>query len=56
MQKTIRIKTSVINAAAESAGMTAENFIGKMRSLSLGREVCAHFQKTEGDTSVFVCA
>lgn len=54
--KKIRIKTSVINSAAKSSGMTAENFVGKMRSLSLGREVCAHFEKFDGEFSVFICS
>ena len=54
--KTIRIKTKTINAAAESAGMTVENFVSTMRSISLGRKVCAHFLKHEGDFSIFICA
>lgn len=54
--KTITIKTSTINSAAESAGMTAEKFISTMRSISLGRKVCAHLVRVEGLYSVFVCA
>ena len=54
--KTIKIETSTINAAAESAGMTAEKFVSEMRSISLGRKVCAHLQKVDGAFSVFVCA
>ena len=53
--KIIKIKTSIINAAAESAGMTAEDFVSKIRSLSVGREVCAHFKKNDGAYSVFIC-
>lgn len=54
--KTIRIETKTINAAAKSAGMTAENFVSTIRSISLGRKVCAHFLKNDGAFSVFVCA
>lgn len=54
-QKEIRIKTEMINKAARDAGMTPEKFIGRMRSISLGRAVCAHYSRTEGPVSVFVC-
>lgn len=53
--KTIRIKTSIVNKAAADLGITPEKFVSKMRSLSLGREVCAHLTKTQGAFSVFSC-
>lgn len=53
--KTIRILTSTINDAAIAAGMSTENFVSRMRTISLGRKVCAHFQKFDGKYSVFIC-
>jgi len=53
--KTIKLKTTTINDAAKEAGMTTENFVGMIRSVSLGRKVCAHFKGFEGAYSVFVC-
>lgn len=53
--KTIRILTATINTAADSAGMTPENFVSRMRSISLGHKVCAHFQKFDGAYSIFIC-
>lgn len=53
--KIIKIKTRTINLAAIAAGMSAEDFVGEMRSISLGRKVCAHFVKAEGKYSFFTC-
>ena len=53
---TIKIKTEIITRAAESCGLTPEGYVSRMRSISLGRKVCAHFKRTEGSFSVFVCA
>ena len=53
--KTIKIKTSVVNAAARESGMTAAEFVSKIRSLSLGRKVCAHLERIEGEYSLFIC-
>lgn len=54
--KTIRIKTAIVNAAARESGMSAVEFVSKIRSISLGREVCAHLARVEGEYSVFVCS
>ena len=51
----IRIKSAIVNAAAVADGITASEFVSRIRSISLGREVCAHFSGVEGDYSVFVC-
>ena len=53
--KTIKIKTSVVNAAARESGMSAVEFVSMIRSLSLGRKVCAHLERIEGDYSLFIC-
>ena len=53
--KIIKINTRTINCAAREAGMSAEDFVGEMRSISLGRRVCAHFEGTEGKYSFFTC-
>ena len=53
--KTIKLKTKEINAAAQEAGMSAENFVAMIRSISRGRRVCAHFKGIEGAYSVFEC-
>lgn len=50
---TIKIKTSVIERAAEIAKTTPEKFISESRSVSCGRKVCAHFERIEGDFSIF---
>ena len=52
--KTIRIETHIVNAAAEADGITAEEFVSRIRSLSIGRKVCAHFKGFDGLYSVFV--
>ena len=56
LMKTIKIETATINKAAAECGTTPEGYVSAMRSLSLGRKVCAHFKRTEGPMSVFVCA
>ena len=55
IENIIRIKTAIVNAAAGEDGITAVEFVSRIRSISLGREVCAHFKGVEGDFSVFVC-
>lgn len=52
----IKLNTKTINIAAKKAGTTPEKFVSMVRSISSGREVCAHFSHTEGDLSVFICA
>ena len=54
--KTIKIDTETINKAAAECGTTPEGYISEIRSLSLGRKVCAHFKRIEGAMSIFVCA
>lgn len=51
---TIRLNTEKLNAAARAAGMTAEEFVSTIRSISMGHEVCAHFLRTDGSQSVFL--
>ena len=51
--KLIRIETSIITAAAKKAKTTPEKFVESICSISAGREVCAHFLRTEGAYSVF---
>lgn len=53
--KIIRIKTVIVNAAASVDGITAAEYVGRIRSISLGRKVCAHLKETDGEYSVFVC-
>jgi hypothetical protein len=53
--KTIKIKTSIVDAAARESGMTAVEFVSRIRSLSLGRKVCAHLKCINGAYSVFIC-
>ena len=36
--KTIRIKTAIVDAAARESGMSAVEFVSKIRSISLGRK------------------
>ena len=55
IENIIRIKSAIVNAAAIADGITAVEFVSRIRSISLGREVCAHFKGVEGDFSVFVC-
>ena len=52
-KKQIKIETSIIEAAAKKAKTTPEKFVASICSISAGREVCAHFLKTEGEFSVF---
>lgn len=52
----IKLNTETVNTAAKKAGTTPEKFVSMVRSISCGREVCAHFSHTEGPLSVFVCA
>lgn len=54
--KRITIDRTTIESAAKSAGMTPEKFVGTMRSISLGRRVCAHLLKVTGSSMTFVCA
>lgn len=54
--KEIKLDTDTINTAAKKAGVTPEKFVSMVRSISCGRTVCAHFERTEGTKSVFVCA
>lgn len=54
MNNTIRINTKIITKAARDAGMSPEKFVGRIRSISLGREVCAHLLRIDGPDSVFV--
>ena len=56
MSKEIRIETVLIENAAREAGMTPEKFVSRIRSISLGREVCAHLVRVDGPESIFVCA
>lgn len=51
----IKLETKTIAAAAESARMSQEEFVARIRTLSVGRKVCAHFLKTEGRYSIFIC-
>lgn len=53
--KIIRIDTNTINRAAKEAGMSAENFVSRIRSISLGRKVCAHFIEHRNGNSIFSC-
>ena len=54
--KTIKLQTKMIEAAADAAGTTPEKFVSQIRSISLGRKVCAHLEKQDGDFSFFICA
>lgn len=54
--KEIKLDTKTINIAAQKAGTTPEKFVSMVRSISSGHKVCAHFSRTEGDLSVFICA
>jgi hypothetical protein len=56
MSKEIRIETVLIENAAREAGMTPEKFVSRIRSISLGREVCAHLVRIDGPESIYVCA
>jgi hypothetical protein len=49
----IKLKTSTIAAAAKAAGVPAAKFVAEIRSISLGREMCAHFEREEGEMSIF---
>lgn len=51
--KKIRINTRTVNAAAAERGCKPEEYIARLRSISCGRKVCAHFVRTEGKDSIF---
>lgn len=53
MKRYIKIDTNTINAAAKEAGTTPEKFVSRSLSISSGRSMCAHFERTEGSLSVF---
>lgn len=49
----IKLDTKTLSVAAYKAGTTMEEFVSQIRSLSLGRKVCAHFLYVEGDKAFF---
>jgi hypothetical protein len=49
----IKLNTKTLSVAAYKAGTTMEEFVSQIRSLSLGRKVCAHFLYVEGDSAFF---
>ena len=53
--KMIRIKKSVINQAASAANVKPCEFVSKIRSISLGRKVCAHLVKETSDGHLVFC-
>ena len=53
--KRIKLRTDLIEAVANRAGQTVEEYVSTSRSISLGRKVCAHFAGKEGAYSVFLC-
>ena len=52
MTKKVSIDTKAVNAAAER-GCTPEEYVARLRSISCGRKVCAHFERRAGRKSVF---
>ncbi len=54
--KNLKIKKSTIIAASKAAKLTPENFVSRIRSISLGRRVCAHLiSETPDGYMVFRC-
>lgn len=51
--KLIKLKTSMIDEVARREGSTPEEYVSSICSVSLGRKVCAHFLRHEGEYSVF---
>lgn len=51
--KRISIDTKAVNAAAAERGCTPEEYVARLRSISLGRKVCAHLERTSGRKSIF---
>ena len=54
--KVIKLPTALLAKVASAAGMSQEEYIAYSRSISCGFEVCAHFENTEGELSVFSLA
>lgn len=51
--KIIKLKTSMIEEVARRDGSSPEDYVSSICSVSLGRKVCAHFLRHEGEYSVF---
>lgn len=49
----IKLDANTLATAASKAGTSMEEFVSQIRSLSLGRRVCAHFLYTEDNKAVF---
>ena len=52
----IKIGTETVKRAAARRGCTPEEYVARLASISFGRLVCAHLERTEdnGATSVFL--
>lgn len=54
MKKNVfKLNANTLAIAASKAGITMEEFVSQIRSISLGRRVCAHFLYTEDNKVVF---
>lgn len=51
--KTIKVNTILVNKVASKYGVSPEQYIADSMSVSSGHRVCAHYEGTEGDLSVF---
>lgn len=49
----LKLDAHTLAVAASKAGTSMEEFVSQIRSLSLGRRVCAHFLYTEDNKAVF---
>ena len=52
-KKIVKLNVNTLIIAARKAGTSMEEFVSQIRSLSLGRKVCAHFVRTENNVAVF---
>lgn len=52
-KKIVKLNVNTLIIAARKAGTSMEEFVSQIRSLSLGRKVCAHFLRTENDVAIF---
>ena len=49
----LKLDAHTLAVAASKAGTSMEEFVSQIRSISLGRRVCAHFLYTEDTKAVF---